>query len=243
MVANVTAAIESARAGYPHDIIVVDGGSTDDTVLKGEVTIFSLELPPYRPPQLWRTLYTSLIDRTYFVLWRTVLFALSAGAVIWLTASIHIGDGSLATHFIRMSSPWALLFGLNGVILLAYIIAIPANEIIVPTILMLTVMATGTQGVGEGAGVMFELDSDNAIRQLLTAGGFLAETIGKLPWPPRRAIDWLDIRRSVPRHVRPRHGSGRDSPAAERRESCHPPWLGPDRVAFGWPDGDPPRQP
>ena len=61
------------------------------TVLKGEVSTFSLELPPYRPPHLWRTLYTSLIDRTLFVLWRAVVFAAPAGAVIWLSANIYIG--------------------------------------------------------------------------------------------------------------------------------------------------------
>ena len=157
-------------------LTLVLGWCLSHTVLKGELSTFSLELPPYRPPQLWQTLYTSLIDRTFFVLWRAVVFALPAGAVIWLCANIHIGDVSLANHFIRMSDRWGLLFGLNGVILLAYIIAIPANEIIVPTILMLTVMATGTQGVGEGAGVMFELDSEHTIRQLLTAGGWTVLT-------------------------------------------------------------------
>jgi ferrous iron transport protein B len=142
------------------------------TVLKGEVSTFSLELPPYRPPRIWLTLYTSLIDRTLFVLWRAVMFALPAGAVIWLSANIQIGGESLASHFIRFADPLGLLLGLNGVVLLAYIIAIPANEIVVPTILMLTVMVTGAHGVGEGAGVMFELDSENAVRQLLTAGGW-----------------------------------------------------------------------
>ena len=142
------------------------------TVLRGEVSTFSLELPPYRPPRIWLTLYTSLIDRTLFVLWRAVMFALPAGAVIWLSANIQIGNESLASHFIRFADPLGLLLGLNGVVLLAYIIAIPANEIVVPTILMLTVMVTGAHGVGEGAGVMFELDSENAVRQLLTAGGW-----------------------------------------------------------------------
>src|SRR5512136_2619700 len=63
----------------------------------GEVSIFSLELPPYRPPRLLRTLYTSLIDRTIFVLWRAVVFALPAGAVIWLSANLRIGSESLAS--------------------------------------------------------------------------------------------------------------------------------------------------
>lgn len=146
------------------------------TVLKGEISTFSLELPPYRPPRLWQTLYTSLIDRTLFVLWRAVVFAVPAGAVIWLVANVHVGGDSLAGHFIRFTNPAGLFFGLNGVILLAYIIAIPANEIVIPTVLMLTVMATSAQGMGAGAGVMFELDSNDAVHQLLTAGGWTTLT-------------------------------------------------------------------
>jgi len=152
------------------------GWGLSRTVLKGEVSTFSLELPPYRPPRLWQTLYTSLIDRTLFVLWRAVVFALPAGAVIWLVSNIQVGSDSLAGHFISFTEPAGLLFGLNGVILLAYIIAIPANEIVIPTVLMLTVMVTGAQGVGEGAGVMFELDSNDSVRQLLVAGGWTTLT-------------------------------------------------------------------
>ncbi len=152
------------------------GWGLSRTVLKGEVSAFSLELPPYRPPRLWQTLYTSLIDRTLFVLWRAVVFALPAGAVIWLVANVHIGGDSLAGHFIRLADPAGALLGLNGVILLAYIIAIPANEIVIPTVLMLTVMVTGSNDLGAGAGVMFELDSNDAVRQLLTAGGWTTLT-------------------------------------------------------------------
>ncbi|MCB1162194.1 ferrous iron transporter B, partial [bacterium] len=146
------------------------------TALKGEVSTFSLELPPYRPPRFWRTLYTSLIDRTLFVLWRAVVFALPAGAVIWLVANVHVGGDSLAGQFIRFTNPAGVFLGLNGVILLAYIIAIPANEIVIPTVLMLTAMVTGAHGVGGGAGVMFELDSESAVHALLTAGGWTTLT-------------------------------------------------------------------
>lgn len=144
------------------------------TVLRGEATSFSLELPPYRPPNFWKTLYTSLIDRTIIVLWRAVIFALPAGAAIWLSAHIPVGDQSLAEWFIHATDPFAWMFGLTGVILLAYIVAIPANEIVVPTILMLTVMVTGTGG-GQGAGVMFEADND-AVLSILTAGGWTTLT-------------------------------------------------------------------
>lgn len=142
------------------------------TVLRGEASTFSLELPPYRPPRIWQTLYTSLIDRTLFVLWRAVVFALPAGAVIWLSANIQIDNLSLAEHFIRFTDPFAVLIGLNGVILLAYVIAIPANEIVIPTILMLTVLSLKVSGIGEGAGVMFELEDYHTYTQLFHAAGW-----------------------------------------------------------------------
>jgi ferrous iron transport protein B len=146
------------------------------TVLRGEVSTFNLELPPYRPPRFWQTIYTSLIDRTLLVLWRAIVFAAPAGAVIWLTANVHIGSASIAEHLIHGLDPVGWAIGLNGVILLAYIVAIPANEIIVPTILMLTVLVTRLTGVGEGAGVMFELESDAAVKNVLTAGGWTVLT-------------------------------------------------------------------
>ncbi len=142
------------------------------SVLKGEVSTFTLELPPYRPPRVWKTLYTSLIDRTLIVLWRACLFAAPAGAVIWLISNIHIGDQSIATWLIDNLDGVGLFLGLNGVILLAYIVAIPANEIVVPTILMLTVMSVNIAGFGEGDGVMFELDSVTETAAILKAGGW-----------------------------------------------------------------------
>ena len=141
------------------------------TVLKGEVSTFNLELPPYRPPRFWKTIYTSLIDRTLIVLWRAIVFAAPAGAVIWLISNIFIGDVSIAAWLIDSFEGFGWLLGLNGVILLAYIVAIPANEIVIPTILMLTVMVTGISG-GEGTGVMFELDSMDATADILREGGW-----------------------------------------------------------------------
>lgn len=146
------------------------------TVLKGEASAFSLELPPYRPPVIIRTLYTSLIDRTIIVLWRAIVFAVPAGMVIWLVSNIHIYDLSIAEYFIDFTNPYALFIGLNGVIFLAYIIAIPANEIVIPTILMLTVMTTGLIGAGHGNGVMFELDSIKETGDILRAGGWTVLT-------------------------------------------------------------------
>ena len=142
------------------------------TILKGEASAFSLELPPYRPPRILRTIYTSIIDRTLIVLWRAVVFAIPAGAAIWLASNIDIDGISIAERFISGSDPFALLIGLNGVILLAYIVAIPANEIVIPTILMLTVQSARVAGFGEGAGVMFELDSETDTAAIFSAGGW-----------------------------------------------------------------------
>ncbi|RPI94136.1 MAG: ferrous iron transporter B [Chloroflexi bacterium] len=146
------------------------------TVLKGEASVFSLELPPYRPPRILQTLYTSLIDRTLIVLWRAVTMAVPAGVVIWTISNVTVGDQSVAEHMVQFLDDFGWLIGLNGVILVAYIVAIPANEIIIPTVLMLTVLTAGLSGVGEGAGVMFELDSNTAIRDILHAGGWTTLT-------------------------------------------------------------------
>jgi ferrous iron transport protein B len=127
------------------------------TLLRGEASAFTLELPPYRRPGVMRILYTSLIDRTLFVLWRAVLTAAPAGAVIWLLGNITVGGTSLAQHTADALQPFGYLLGLDGVILLAYIIAIPANEIVVPTMMM----------VYMGTGMMQEFDSLADLKRLL----------------------------------------------------------------------------
>jgi len=146
------------------------------TVLKGAPSAFSLELPPYRPPRIWQTIYTSIIDRTLIVLWRAIVFAVPAGIVIWLISNVHIQGTSLADYFIDWTDPFAIFLGMNGIILLAFVVAIPANEIVIPTILMLTVLHLGLQGVGAGNGVMFELDSMDATANILKAGGWTTLT-------------------------------------------------------------------
>jgi len=140
------------------------------TVLRGEVSTFHLELPPYRPPRILQTVYTSLIDRTLIVLGRAVLFAMPAGALIWLTCNIEVGGTTVAAHIIEFLDTPGYIMGLNGVILLAYILAIPANEIVIPTVLMLIVLSTGAAGVGAGAGVMFE--DGEAMSSLFAANGW-----------------------------------------------------------------------
>ena len=127
------------------------------TVLKGEASTFTLELPPYRRPGIARIFYTSLIDRTLFVLWRAMLTAAPAGAVIWLLGNIYVGGTSLATHSANFLAPLGHAIGLDGVILLAYVIAIPANEIVVPTMLM----------VYAGGAMMSDMESMSELRTLL----------------------------------------------------------------------------
>lgn len=124
------------------------------TVLKGEASAFTLELPPYRRPNITRILYTSIIDRTIFVLWRAMQTAAPAGAIIWILANITVGDSNLARIISDWLNPFGLLLGLDGVILLAYIIAIPANEIVVPT-MMMVYMGAGMMidGPGTSAGI------------------------------------------------------------------------------------------
>jgi ferrous iron transport protein B len=117
-------------------VTLVVAGLLSRTVLKGEASAFTLELPPYRKPQVLRVLYTSLIDRTLFVLWRAVVWAAPCGAVAWLLGNIDVGGVSLMAHASGFLDPLGRAIGLDGVILLAYVIAIPANEIVVPTMLM-----------------------------------------------------------------------------------------------------------
>jgi len=130
------------------------------TILKGEASAFTLELPPYRRPNIGRILYTSLIDRTIFVLWRAIQTAAPAGAAIWILANINFAGTSLAVHIANFLDPFGWLFGLDGVIILAYIIAIPANEIVVPTMLM----------VYMGTGMMTDVPSLSTLRSLLVDG-------------------------------------------------------------------------
>ncbi len=146
--------------------------SLSKTVLHGQPSVFSLELPPFRAPKFWQTIYTSLIDRTIFVLWRAIVFALPAGAVIWLISNIEIGGSPIAEHMVSFLNPLGWFMGLNGIILVAYIVAIPANEIVIPTILMLIVLLSGIPDAGSGAGVMFDTDSITSLESLLKGNGW-----------------------------------------------------------------------
>lgn len=106
------------------------------TALKGEPSSFTLELPPYRRPQLGKTILRSIFDRTLFVLGRAAAVAAPAGLLIWLMANVTVGDVTLLARCAALLDPFARLMGLDGVILLAFILGFPANEIVLPIILM-----------------------------------------------------------------------------------------------------------
>ena len=106
------------------------------TLLKGEPSSFTLELPPFRRPQIGRILVRSLIDRTVFVLGRAAAVAAPAGAIIWLLANISVGDATLLSHITNFFDPFAQFIGLDGVIFTAFLLGLPANEIVIPLISM-----------------------------------------------------------------------------------------------------------
>lgn len=113
------------------------------TILKGVPSSFTLELPPYRKPQIGKVIVRSLLDRTLFVLGRAISVAIPAGVIIWVMANVTIGDMTLLNHCSNFLDPFANLIGMDGIILLAFILGFPANEIVIP-IMIMGYMATGT---------------------------------------------------------------------------------------------------
>ena len=106
------------------------------TILKGVPSSFTLELPPYRSPKIGDIIVRSIFDRTMFVLGRALIVAAPAGAIIWLMANININDISILKYCAEFLNPFAKLIGLDGIILMAFILGFPANEIVVPIIIM-----------------------------------------------------------------------------------------------------------
>lgn len=113
------------------------------TVLKGVPSSFTLELPPYRRPQVGKVIVRSIFDRTLFVLARALVVAAPAGLIIWLMANLQIDGSSLLQICANFLDPFASWFGLDGVILLAFILGLPANEIVLP-IMMMIYLSTGS---------------------------------------------------------------------------------------------------
>lgn len=132
------------------------------TVLKGIPSSFTLELPPYRRPQVGQVIVRSIFDRTLFVLWRAISVAAPAGLVIWIMANIQFGSESLFQAVTNFIDPFARLMGLDGTILLAFILGLPANEIVIP-IMIMGYMATST---------ITEYSSLNEFKQLLLNNGW-----------------------------------------------------------------------
>lgn len=106
------------------------------TVLKGEPSSFTLELPPFRRPQIGKILARSLLDRTIFVLGRAAAVAAPAGAVIWILANVTIGNATLLGHITAFLEPFGRFIGMDGVIIAAFLLGIPANEIVIPLCVM-----------------------------------------------------------------------------------------------------------
>lgn len=132
------------------------------TVLKGLPSAFTLELPPYRRPKIGRVIYTSIIDRTIFVLGRAVAVAIPAGVLIWVFGNLQVKGATLLQHFARFLDPFACLMGLDGIILLAFLLSLPANEIFLP----LALMAYLSQGsMAEYAGL-------ESLREILLANNW-----------------------------------------------------------------------
>lgn len=132
------------------------------TMLKGVPSSFTLELPPFRKPQIGRIIYTSLIDRTVFILGRAVSIAVPAGILTWILANVMVGDQSLLNHGAQFLHPFATMIGLDGFILMAFILGLPANEIVIP-ILIMSYMASGS---------MLELDSLAELEALFVNNGW-----------------------------------------------------------------------
>lgn len=106
------------------------------TFLKGEPSSLVLELPPYRMPQIAATLYTSMISRTLFVLRRALFMAAPAGALTWTLGNLYLGDSNILSYLAALLQPLAHSIGLDGFILLAFLLGLPANEIVIPILLM-----------------------------------------------------------------------------------------------------------
>ncbi len=132
------------------------------TLLKGMPSSFILELPPYRKPQFGKILIRSIFDRTLFVLGRAICAAAPAGLIIWLFANIGINGESLLTIIANFLQPFAQLMGLDGYILTAFILGIPANEIVLPIILMCYL----------GGNSLVNLEDSVSIGQILVANGW-----------------------------------------------------------------------
>lgn len=136
------------------------------TIFKGEPSSFTLELPPYRRPKIWDTIKYSIRERAVFVLGRAVSVAVPAGILIWVVANVDVQGVPILTYLINFLNPVGLLFGLDGVILLALILGFPANEIVIPIMLM-CYLNTST---------LIDMDNLNVLKDILVSNGWTIKT-------------------------------------------------------------------
>ncbi len=132
------------------------------TILKGMPSAFVLELPPYRKPQIGKVLVRSIFDRTLFVLGRAITVAAPSGIVIWLLANINLGNATLLTYIANFFDPFAKLIGLDGYIVTGFILGLPANEIVLPIILM-SYLSSGT---------LVDMEEISSIGEILRQNGW-----------------------------------------------------------------------
>ena len=161
------------------------------TILRGQPSSFTLELPSYRMPQVGTVLVRSVLDRTLFVLGRAAAVAAPAGLILWILANTQLGEASLLNHIAAFLDPMARIFGLDGVILMAFILGFPANEIVLP----IAVMAYLSQGSLEG------YENLAALKEVLKANGWTWTTalctavFSLMHWPCSTTL--LTIRRET----------------------------------------------
>ena len=136
------------------------------TILKGIPSFFTLELPPYRRPQVVKVIVRSILDRTLFVLGRAILISIPAGVIIWLCANITIGGETLISIISNFLDPFGKLIGLDGVIVLAFILGFPANEIVIP-IIMMSYLSNST---------IIDISNLNVAKDILTSNGWTITT-------------------------------------------------------------------
>ena len=149
------------------------------TILKGEPSSFTLELPPYRKPKILDTIIRSILDRTIFVLGRAIYISIPAGILIWLTANITINNVSILSYLSNFLEPLGSLIGLDGPILIAFLLGLPANEIVIPILLMAYTQMTSLTDYSSLTELKTLLSNNNWT--IITAISFMIFTICHFP--------------------------------------------------------------
>lgn len=158
----VTASVVMGMVLFGVVVTLLVSWTLSKTALKGVPSHYTLELPPYRKPKIWNTILRSTLDKTLNVLRRAVIVAAPAGVLTWILANIYVGDTSVLLHIVNFLDPFAQALGLDGFILMAFILGLPANEIVLP-ILLMGYLATGS---------LTEVDDMLALKQIFVDQGW-----------------------------------------------------------------------